>query len=357
MGPFAHPVLAQQARALAASRAAQAQRPVQLRMGLNLNPIMAQQVEHNRQAMRRLVGRDLLTGEDSRGWGIPQEALDAAALATAPFPLAGDVVGAVADGVAFAREPSLLNAGLAGLGLLPFFPGGATKRVGEDILAGAKDAILRGETSPEGLEAIRRGQAARAATPAGRRATDQGFREGEFLHGTNEDVAVFSSSRSGEATHTRKLNQRLDRHPVAFLTSDPAEAGVYALNAVDKTGRGAANITPVRVRTDRPIRMNAEGQRLDELTLLANLKIAEEAGLERFGAPPDMVFFENLPPLKEGGKPVTMAVAYDPAKLRSVFAKFDPQRASSGELLASLAGAGLLLSVARAPRLVHDRDE
>ena len=54
--------------------------------------------------------------------------LDKAALYTAPVPLVGDVVGGVADATALIEDPSLVNAGLMGLGLIPFVPsGGVTK--------------------------------------------------------------------------------------------------------------------------------------------------------------------------------------------------------------------------------------
>ena len=50
--------------------------------------------------------------------------LDAAALATSPIPIVGDVVGGVADAKAFYDDPSWMNAGLGLAGLLPFVPGG-----------------------------------------------------------------------------------------------------------------------------------------------------------------------------------------------------------------------------------------
>jgi len=65
----------------------------------------------------------------------PQGLLDAAAMATSPFPIAGDVVGLLADGHRFATQPETrtpLNFGLAALGLLPFIPApNAMKKAGK----------------------------------------------------------------------------------------------------------------------------------------------------------------------------------------------------------------------------------
>ena len=54
--------------------------------------------------------------------------LDKAALFTAPVPVVGDVVGAVADGVGLFNDFSLTNLGLAVAGLLPFVPSGGLTR-------------------------------------------------------------------------------------------------------------------------------------------------------------------------------------------------------------------------------------
>lgn len=70
-------------------------------------------------AVRR--GRGLLS--DIGDWA-EENPLDAAALATSPIPILGDVVGGVADAKALYDDPSWTNAGLAAIGLLPFVPGG-----------------------------------------------------------------------------------------------------------------------------------------------------------------------------------------------------------------------------------------
>jgi len=77
-------------------------------------------------AGRRLGG--LLS--DAAEWA-GNNPLDAAALATSPIPIVGDVVGGVADARAFYDDPSWLNAGLGLAGLLPFVPGGMAGTIRE----------------------------------------------------------------------------------------------------------------------------------------------------------------------------------------------------------------------------------
>lgn len=70
--------------------------------------------------------------------------IDKAALATAPIPGVGDVVGGMADFKAVKDDPSPLNITLAALGLVPFLPSGFR------ILRGAE------ETSPRFQKAVER---------------------------------------------------------------------------------------------------------------------------------------------------------------------------------------------------------
>ena len=67
--------------------------------------------------------------------------LDKAALYTAPVPVLGDVVGGVADTVAFAKDPSLINAGLLGMGLIPFVPSGGVTRTAQKVMANVQNEI------------------------------------------------------------------------------------------------------------------------------------------------------------------------------------------------------------------------
>lgn len=79
-----------------------------------------------------------------RGQSIPasavaqwarQNPLDAAALATAPIPIVGDVVGGAADVKGLLDNPSWMNAGMLAAGMLPFIPAGTVRNI---------DGMLRG---------------------------------------------------------------------------------------------------------------------------------------------------------------------------------------------------------------------
>ena len=61
--------------------------------------------------------------------------LDKAALWTAPVPIAGDIVGGIADIAALSKDPSLMNLGFLLAGLIPFVPsGGITKHAVRETL-------------------------------------------------------------------------------------------------------------------------------------------------------------------------------------------------------------------------------
>ena len=79
--------------------------------------------------------------------------LDKAALYTAPVPLVGDVVGGVADTVAFAKDPSLINAGLLGMGLIPFVPSGGVTRTAQKLFTKLPSD---GQVSDEVMETAQR---------------------------------------------------------------------------------------------------------------------------------------------------------------------------------------------------------
>lgn len=76
--------------------------------------------------------------EPRRSWlgqFIQENPLDAAALATAPIPILGDIVGLGADAKALYDEPSWLNAGMALAGVIPAVPAGAALRAGKKAVS------------------------------------------------------------------------------------------------------------------------------------------------------------------------------------------------------------------------------
>ena len=96
--------------------------------------------------------------------------LDKAALFTAPVPVVGDIVGGVADTAALIEDPSLTNAGLMALGLIPFVPSAGVTRTAQRAFTNLrndipgfygtddpiKQTIAAGKTLPEGVTNIAR---------------------------------------------------------------------------------------------------------------------------------------------------------------------------------------------------------
>jgi len=82
----------------------------------------------------------------SNVWG-GMDTMDKAALSTSLIPGVGDVVGAINDARYLYKEPTLANAGMAGLGLLPFVPSlGMVK-----AYHGNEDLIKIADDTPKGL--------------------------------------------------------------------------------------------------------------------------------------------------------------------------------------------------------------
>lgn len=74
---------------------------------------------------------------------IRENPLEAAAMATSPIPVVGDILGAASDAKAVYEDPSLANFGLAALGALPFVPSmaGSIKSVGKLPVRKAKEDL------------------------------------------------------------------------------------------------------------------------------------------------------------------------------------------------------------------------
>jgi len=85
--------------------------------------------------------------------------IDKAALATAPVPVIGDVVGAAADVSAIADNPTPFNITMGTLGLLPFVPSGmraigSSDEVSETFKKGVEKALASGANDPKSREAL-----------------------------------------------------------------------------------------------------------------------------------------------------------------------------------------------------------
>ena len=150
-----------------------------------LSAVEREAAERQRDRARREQGMQMLEtdaprsdensfGETLSGIWKDMPLYDKAAVITAPVPILGDVVGAGADLITLAKDPSLANLGWLGAGLLPWVPSGGILKAGRKAAAHKAFTNLRnfipgfyqeglgtagqlaafGKTVPEGLANI-----------------------------------------------------------------------------------------------------------------------------------------------------------------------------------------------------------
>jgi len=162
------------------------------------------------------------------------------------------------------------------------------------------------------------------------RAKEMGFdTERVFYHGTSKTFDEFQASERGVSG------------PGIYLTNDPAEAGAYT-NAAD-----AAQVIPLYVRGKlAPIGKRSEiiAKHADEIESRANQEALEANDFMRedaiFSTAFDRIANEKM--AEEGYAGLiqfednmsTQLVIFDPANVRSVYAKFDPELTDSRNLSA-----------------------
>lgn len=249
--------------------------------------------------------------------------LGGVALATAPFPVIGDVAGAVSDAAMYAAYPeerTMLNAGMSLAGLLPFMPG-----------PGGVRAV---EKAAEGLDMS---QAARM-----QRAAEQGFDERVFYHGGASDIDEFKAGRRGN-----------------YFTDDPRIADIYASNAEKRwpgINNASPNVIPVRLKGPALVVSDQRGgnggwyqDNLAEtlgvdLSALPTVKrpqaLRDEAKKQGYG-------FIEIRDMSDLGGTQTQFVALDPSNIRSVNAEFNPANRGSADLMAGVMGGAVGLSALR----------
>jgi hypothetical protein len=263
-------------------------------------------------------------------------------LLASPIPVLGDAVGLLGDAAMYAAKPeerTMGNAALTALGVLPFFPALAGKlgRAGKmlDVTdAGtfkAVKAAMGGDKIPEGeirqavaqYNATLPKQAGGLGLPAGntapQRADAAGF-DVDGFHGTPANVAEFSPAFYAKNDHG-SIGQGV------YL--DPSKDSSYSNMMGALMGNPSGfNVMPVKARSgsvfdaaDLPAINSAE--RSKEVT----------QGLKDRGIDSVMSAVGGVP---------NELVVFDPARLRSRFAAFDPAQRESRNLLASMAGVGLL---------------
>jgi len=236
------------------------------------------------------------------------DAAQAVGLLTAPIPVVGDVMGLLGDAAMYAAKPeerTLGNMALTALGVLPFVPSAAGK-VGK---------------------ALDMSTAARM-----KRAAEHGFTV-DALHGTAKDIAAFDPARLG-------VNTRADGGELGyFFTKKPALADGYAEIAsrggwYGRAEPGAPAVYPVKLKLENP-KMFASASdfyREGDKRKAAGQTLAQwREELQKQGHDGIMV--------RADGEEI---VVFDARNIRSRSAAFDPAKRDSSNILASVAGAGLL---------------
>jgi hypothetical protein len=159
-----------------------------------------------------------------------------------------------------------------------------------------------------------------------------GFQPHDWYHCTANEFARFSPKKIGSATGS----------PVEGFSfaSSPELASDFAEHAARRIGGGAPQVIPARLKWENAVQANAQGGSLDPRVIAATLQKAVDEGR-------DALILQNVR-MQVKGKPARVsdvAIVIRPDQIRSIFAKFDPKKASSGDLLATLAGAGLLIPI------------
>jgi hypothetical protein len=318
------------------------------------------------------------------------DALQMAGLLTAPIPVLGDAVGLLGDAAMYAAKPeerTMGNAALSALGVLPFFPSLAGKLGKAGKLLDVTDAdtfkavkaAMGGDKIPEGeiRQAVAQynatlpkragGLGLSAENTAAERAGLLGFTQPAY-HGTAADIKEFDPKLRGTATNNARSAK------MATWTVDQVDtARGYAENAAtiapvrrlveqaDAAGRAGEwdrydellrqaealeatdlqrgqNIMPLVVAPGKQNVFDAKGGEFTDLEggLGQNMLRARSDGA-------NSVMFKNLSDHpSRSNMPAAHTGVFSPTDIRSRFAAFDPRQRDSRNLLASMAGVGLL---------------
>lgn len=333
------------------------------------------------------------------------DAAQAVGLLTAPIPVVGDVMGLLGDAAMYATKPEERTAGnmaLTVLGVLPFFPAlaGRLGKAGKlldvtdkNTYKAVREAMGGKVTEAEVRQAIAQYNAAlpkaagglgmEAGNTAADRARVQGW-SGGWFHGSPEPgIREFDPTRSekrgvdfGAATFVTKnadnasgyaLNwdayKNLPQHAQTeakrqdilnrFLRARDAgdERGALAIRQELKSLKSGDDLyddflnyrVPVDGSTVYPLMIRGDGMPWVD-GARQNFNRAHPAAIEAAraqGAPGVRINDVADNSGRFNGLSDVTAV-FDPSRLRSRFAAFDPAQQNSRNLLASMAGVGLL---------------
>jgi len=225
----------------------------------------------------------------------------------------------IADIIAGARTGDLPRMGWGAAGFtIPFVAGSALRKI-----------VKRGARAADELPMDEVSRIARAE--------EMGF-DKDVYHGTSvpEEITEFRPSRTGEFG------------PGVYTTDTASEAARYtgAYANIGQVLEGApARIMPLKIRLKNPLRITDPDEfwkrfGKEGATDLAAQEAAIEAGYDgvimtRPQMKPGVRLRDDWVPT---GKTIEHQVVFDPKNIRSRFARFDPSKVESADLMAGIAG-------------------
>jgi hypothetical protein len=237
-------------------------------------------------------------------------------------------------------------------GLLGEFSPGADVRDYQNYASSALQKALSGDYGQAGSDALWAGAAlAGVALPghasmldARKRRAAQKYDPNTWYHGTAADFTEFDPARHGESVGAAYLG----KDEGVWLSSDPRDASFFAAHAARRKGGEGANVMPLTFRGERVTTMDfSKAGDITPKEMYATISVGIEDYSRRKGARPDAVILRDVFSTL-GGKPHRhdIAMIADPEKLRSIFARFDPEKKGLRNILSGLAAAGLLVPLA-----------
>lgn len=320
------------------------------------------------------------------------DAAQAVGLLTAPIPVVGDVMGLLGDAAMYATKPEERTAGnmaLTALGVLPFFPAlaGRLGKAGKlldvtdkNTYKAVREAMGGKVTEAEVRQAIAQYNAALPKASGGlglgeantamERAGLLGYNTPAF-HGTNRNFSGFSDNALGVNTGAKSAEkahffskgphtansyvkfggmfndqapayETLLKNPEAWAKFNATNDNLERWKVLEQYGlnQGSGRMLPVQLNMGKSLVQDYGGTGYRDVSYNEVLKRAKKNRK-------DSVVFQNT--TDPGGEfnfgnvsRDDIYAVFDPSRVRSRFAAFDPAQRQSRNLLASMAGVGLL---------------
>lgn len=222
------------------------------------------------------------------------------------------------------------------LGMLP-----AAYDAGASLASGNPGNAMIAAAAIGSPAARRRGGLSPAQGDRLARAREMGFDTDRiWYHGT--PTPGFTQFDPGMAGYTQ--GYALNGRPAIWFTDNPQQASYYAgaLMRRDPEAVGGGGIVPAFIRRgERPLRGDYGGEFMSPNTWYANVENAIEQAIQRRGALPSNIEFQNVPFRWRDGPSGTsnILLVTDPSIIRSPNAMFNPRWTNSGNILAGTAGA------------------